>query len=152
MKSRPAAFTRPRFSRACLRKSRCLFTRVHVPHVELSILADRFSLVGKGGGDGGGAARGRAVLFIVVVRVAHFKQPLVALAALARAERGSRGLRSPRSRSRLEITPFHPYLQGERVSRKGAVASGIASTVTNMPPKWLTRLKYRASEKDWKCR
>lgn len=30
------------------------------------------------------------------------------------------------SRSRLEITPFHPYLRGERVSRKGAVASGIA--------------------------
>jgi len=43
----------------------------------------------------------------------------------------SRG--SPRSRSRLEITPFHPYLRGERVSRKGAVASSIA---------WLHRDEY----------
>lgn len=45
----------------------------------------------------------------------------------------TREVRSSRNRSRLEITPFHPYLQGEGVSRKGAVASSIA---------WLHRDEY----------
>lgn len=91
--------------------------RVHVStctiYREISILADRFSF---------------ASLVAVVSRISNsFSHSGVCCArtsGVSDREAETRGARSPRSRSRLEITPFHPYLRGERVSRKGA--SGIA--------------------------
>lgn len=64
-------------------------------------------------------------------------------------EAETRGARSPRSQSRLEITPFHPYLRGERVSRKGASGIAWSRRDENILPEIPGSVKIERLEKDY---